>query len=111
MFNFQFSHLFEIKFEEINIQKAKKMSKMKIENSDDLFEIEIGTFNNNEGEQLPISLFQEIKTDLCDRLIHGHESSLEDHQIYEPLEFIQNIVDNVRTESEDFIEDGDKKNS
>ena len=32
MFNFQFSHLFEIKFEEVNIQKAEKMSEMAIEN-------------------------------------------------------------------------------
>ena len=44
---------------------------MAIENSDDLFEIEIGTFNNNEGEQLP---------NLCDRLMHGHESSPEGDQ-------------------------------
>ena len=77
---------------------------MAIENSDDLFEIEIGTFNNNEGEQLPISLFQEIEADLCDRLMHGHESSPEDDQIDWPLEFIPNIVDNVRSEFEEFQE-------
>ena len=53
---------------------------MAIENSDDLFEIEIGTFNNNEGEQLPILLFQEIEASLCDRLMHGHESSPKDDQ-------------------------------
>ena len=111
MFNFQFSHLFEIKFEEVNIQKAEKMSKMAIENQDDLFEIETDTFNINKGEQLPISLFQETEAELCDRLMHGYESSPEDHQTDGPLEFIQNIVDNVRTESEDFIEDEDKKNS
>ena len=40
-FNFQFSHQFEIKFEEINIEKLVNMSKMAIENSDDPFEIEI----------------------------------------------------------------------
>ena len=43
--------------------------------------------------------------------MHGYERSPEDHQTDGPLEFIQNIVDNVRTESEDFIEDEDKKNS
>ena len=40
-FNFQFSHQFKIKFQEINIEKLVNMSKMAIENSDDLFEIEI----------------------------------------------------------------------
>ena len=70
-FNFQFSHQFEIKFEEINIEKLVNMSKTAIENSDGLFEIEIETLNNNGAEQLPILLFQEIEADLCDRLMHG----------------------------------------
>ena len=82
---------------------------MVIENSDDLFEIETSIFNNNEREQLSISLFEEIEADLCNRLMHGHESSSEDDQTDRPLDFIQNIVDNVRTEFEEFVEDGDKK--
>lgn len=85
------------------------MSKMAIENSDDLFEIEIGIFNNNVGEQLPISLFQEIEADLYDKLMHGYESSPEDDQTDGSLEFIQNIVDKFRSEFEEFLEDGDKK--
>ena len=106
-FNFQFSHQFEIKFKEINIGKLVNMSKTAIKNSDDLFEIEIEALNNNGGEQLPISLFQEIEADLCNRLIH--EGSPEDDQTDGPLEFIQNIVDNVRSEFEEFLKDGDKK--
>ena len=78
---------------------------MTIENSDDVFEIEIS--NKNVGEQLPISLFQEIEADLCNRLMHG--SSPEDDQTDGPLEFIQNIVDNVRSEFEELLQDGDKK--
>ena len=35
-FSFQFSHKFEIKFEEINIEKLVNISKTAIENSDDL---------------------------------------------------------------------------
>ena len=85
------------------------MSKMAIENSDDLFEIEIGIFNNNVGEQLPISRFQEIEADLYDKLMHGYESSPEDDQTDGSLEFIQNIVDKFRSEFEEFLEDGDKK--
>ena len=85
------------------------MSKMAIENSDDLFEIEIGIFNNNVGEQLPISRFQEIEADLYDKLMHGYESSPEDDQTDGSLEFIQNIVDKFRSEFEEFLEDGEKK--
>ena len=70
-FSFQFSHQFEIKFEEINIEKLVNMSKTATENSDGLFEIEIETLNNNGAEQLPILLFQEIEADLCDRLMQG----------------------------------------
>ena len=105
-FNFQFSHQFEIKFEEINIEKLVNMSKMTIENSDDLFEIEIS--NNNVGKQLPISLFQDIEADLCERLVHG--SSPEEDQTDRALEFIQNIVDNVSSELEGFLKGGNKKN-
>ena len=106
-FNFQLSHQFEIKFEEINTEKLINMSKMAIENSDGLFEIAI--LNNNAGKQLPISLFQEIEADLCDRLMHG--SRPENDQTDGPLEFTQNIVANVRSEFGVLIVDGDKKYS
>ena len=39
--------------------------------NEDLFETEIDTFNGNESEKLPISFFQEIEADLCDRLMHS----------------------------------------
>ena len=81
---------------------------MASQNEDDLFEIEIDIFDkNNESEKLPILFFQEIEADLCDRLMH--RSSPKDDQTDGPLEFIQNIVDKVRSEFEGFIEDGDKK--
>ena len=76
--------------------------------NEDLFEIEIDTFNGNESEKLPISFFQEIEADLCDRLMHS-SSSPEDDQTDGPLEFIRNIVENVRYEFNNFIEDGDRK--
>ena len=78
---------------------------MCVENMNDLFEIEI--LNDNVEEQLPISLFQEIEADLCDRLLH--RSSLEDDQTNGALEFIENIVNKIRSEFEGFIEDEDKK--
>ena len=38
-----------------------------------------------------------------------HSSSPEDDQTDGPLEFIQNIVENVRSDFDNFIEDGDRK--
>ena len=46
------------------------MPKMTSEN-EDLFEIEIDTYNGNESEKVPLSFFQEIEADLCDRLMHS----------------------------------------
>ena len=59
------------------------------------------------SEKLPISLFQETEADLCDRLMHS--SSPEDDQTDGLLEFMQNIVENVRSDFDNFIEDGDRK--
>ena len=87
------------------------MSKTTIENSSDLFEIEIGSFNNNNGEQLPISFFQEIEADLCDRLMLTYRSSPKEDQTDGALEFIQNIADNVRSEFEGFLRMETRKNS
>ena len=80
---------------------------MAVENTDNLFELELDIFNNNEKEQLPISLFQEIEADLCDSSMHS--SSAEDDQTDRPLDFIKNIVDNIRAEFEQFVENGEKK--
>ena len=82
------------------------MSKMATEN-ENLFEKEIYTFGENNNEKLPISLFQEIEADLCDRLLHSNES--ENDQTDGPLEFIENIVENVKSEFDSFIEREDKK--
>ena len=73
----------------------------------DLFDLEIIPYQFNSEGNLPVSLFREIEADLCNKLLHS--SSPEDDQTDGPLEFIQKIVDNVREEFEDFLEDGDKK--
>ena len=78
------------------------------ENTDDLFfDLEIDKFEVKQKEHLSISLFKEIEDDLCDRLTHS--SIPEDDQTDGPLDFTQNIVDNVRAEFEQFVEDSDKK--
>ena len=78
---------------------------MCVENMNDLFEIEI--LNDNVEEQLPISLFQEIEADLCDRLLH--RSSLEDDQTNGALEFIENIVNKIRSDLKDLLKTKTKK--
>lgn len=93
------------KLEEIKKIKWKITAEM--ENSQgesDLFEID--TFSNN-NEKLPISLFREIEADLYDRLMHS--SSPKTDQTDGPLDFIKNIVDNVREDYEGFVEDDSKK--
>ena len=78
------------------------------ENTDDLFfDLEIDKFEVKQKEHLSISLFKEIEDDLCDRLTQS--SIPEDDQTDGPLDFTENIVDNVRAEFEQFVEDGDKK--
>ena len=72
-----------------------------------LFEIEIDAFHENNNEKLPLSLFQEIEADLCDRLLHSNES--ENDQTDGPLEFIQSIVENVKSKFDSFIEGEDRK--
>ena len=68
--------------------------------------LEIDTFDGN-NEKLLVSLFQEIEADLCDRLMYSNDS--EDDQTDRPLEFIQSIVENVKSEFDSFIEEGDRK--
>ena len=60
------------------------------------------------NEKLPLSLFQEIEADLCDRLIHSNGSTEED-QTNGPLEFIQNIVENIKSEFDSLVEDGERQ--
>ena len=62
---------------------------------------------NTVDEELPISILKKIEVELCDNLLHSAEPA---DQTDGPLEFIQNIVDNVRGEFEYFLENGDKRN-
>ena len=75
-----------------------------IENKIEVEDRDVQTFE----QKLPISFFQEIENDVCDKLWHV-SSGKETDQTDGPLDFIQNIVDNVCGEFEGFLEDGDKK--
>ena len=58
--------------------------------------------------ELPISLFEEIEAELCDRLLHS-SSPEEDDETEGAIEFIKNIVDKVKEEFEAVVEDGNQK--
>ena len=69
----------------------------KINAEEDLFEFDFP----KKDIELPISLFEEIEAELCDVILHG--SSPEDDETDGAIEFIKNIVDNVKSEFERLI--------
>ena len=66
----------------------------KIDEIEDLLEI------RHVEEKLPISLFQEIEASLCDKLLHIDSDDTDETD--GTLDFIRDIVDNVRSEFEAF---------
>ena len=68
-----------------------------IEN-ENMFEIELEQ-NENKNEKLPTELFQELETELLDSLLHKENNNdLSDDETDGPIDFIRQIVDNVREE-------------
>ena len=75
-----------------------------IEN-ENMFEIEL-----EQNEKLPIELFQELETELLDSLLHKDSNNdLSDDETDGPIDFIRQIVDNVREEFDGVVEEGDRK--
>ena len=88
-------------FKEVNNRLLKKVSKIATE-WDNLFDFleELQCFANNEN--LPVSLLKEIEIELSNRLLHSGEAA---NQTDGPLNFIQNFVENIKLEIENFVED------
>ena len=79
-----------------------------IEN-ENMFEIELEQ-NENKNEKLLIELFQELETELLDSLLHKENNNdLSDDETDGSIDFIRQIVDNVREEFDGFVEEGDRK--
>ena len=81
------------------------MSKLALLDEENLFELDFTKNNNSKTGQLPISLFQEIEVELSDHFLHGPEGDETDGA----AEFIKNIVNTVRAEIENLIENADQK--
>ena len=76
---------------------ASTLFDTEIEN-ENMFEIELEQ-NENKNEKLPIELFQELETELLDSLLHKENNNdLSDDETDGPIDFIRQIVDNVREE-------------
>ena len=76
---------------------ASTLFDTEIEN-ENMFEIELGQ-NENKNEKLPTELFQELETELVDSLLHKENNNdLSDNETDGPIDFIRQIVDNVREE-------------
>ena len=63
--------------------------------------------NENDNEKLPVALFQLIDAELRDVLLHN-EGSESDDETDGPIQFIQNIVENVKRDFEGVV-DGERK--
>ena len=87
---------------------ASTLFDKEIEN-ENIFEIEIKQ-NENKNENLPIELFQELETELLDSLLHKeNKNDLSDDETDGSIDFIRQIVDNVREEFDGVVEKGDRK--
>ena len=83
---------------------------IEISNENELFnenEMLIDEYENN-NEKLPITLFQEIETELLDKLLHTKESESDDESDG-PIEFIKNIVNAVKQDFDGVVEEGERK--
>ena len=63
--------------------------------------------NENDNEKLPVALFQLIDAELRDVLLHNEDSQSDD-ETDGPIQFIQNIVENVKRDFEGVV-DGERK--
>ena len=83
---------------------ASTLFDTEIEN-ENMFEIEL-----EQKEKLPIELFQELETELLDSLLHKDSNNdLSYNETDGPVDFIRQIVDNVREEFDGVVEEGDRK--
>ena len=55
-------------------------------------------------EQLPIELFQEIETELCDHILHTAEGDETDGAI----DFIKQILENIKLEIDPLVQNNNK---
>ena len=90
-------------FQEIEISNENKMF-----NENEILIDENENTDQNNNKKLPITLFQEIETELLDTLLHT-EGSESDDEIDDPIEFIQNIVNTVKQDFDGVVEEGERK--
>ena len=78
------------------------MSKLALLNEENLFETEI---KEEQEEQLPIAIFEEIEAELCDHILHTAEGDETDGAI----DFIKKTVENIKLEIDLLVQNDNKK--
>ena len=86
----------------VSTAQLKIMSKLALLNEEDLFETKI---KGEKEEQLTIVLFQEIEAELCDHILH----SVEGDEIDGAIDFIKEIVVNIKLEIDSLVQNDNKK--
>lgn len=91
-------------FQEIEISFENE-----IFNKNEMLIDEYENTDQNNNEKLPITLFQETETEFLDKLLHTADGSESDDETDGPIEFIKNIVNNVKQDFDGIVEDGERK--
>ena len=78
------------------------MSKVALLNEENLFEKEI---KEEQDEQLPIALFQEIEAELCDHILHTAEGDETDGTV----DIIKEIIKTIKLEIELLVQNDNQK--
>ena len=78
------------------------MSKLALLNEENLFEKEI---KEEQDEQLPIALFQEIEAELCDHILHTAEGDETDGTV----DIIKEIIKTIKLEIELLVQNDNQK--
>lgn len=91
-------------FQEIEISNENE-----IFNKNEMLIDEYENTDQNNNEKLPITLFQETETEFLDKLLHTADGSESDDETDGPIEFIKNIVNNVKQDFDGIVEDGERK--
>ena len=86
-----------------HIAKLKNLSKLALLNEENLYE-EFKLEEIKDEEQLPIELFQEIETELCDHILHTAEGDETDGAI----DFIKQILENIKLEIDSLVQNNNK---
>ena len=93
---------FSFSLSKINLKNINNMSKLAKLNEENLFGLEVKT----ENSELPTYLFEEIEQELTSLIIEKNSAEEETDGAFD---VIRHIAENIRSEIDNFVENGDLK--